>query len=714
MAALAQSDGGLELLRTLRLAGMLSPSGNGSQAPHPARKSAPAQACGESAAIGEGGTVPGLIGIWERNGAGTAYLRSPRLASEWFRWASVNRIEPKDPSSLRVIFTGESVARGWFYDPLYTPASVLEAVLNPTIDADRRVEVVDLARTSMGLEIDDLIRSASCLNPDAVVIFAGNNWATSMHHRCRDRFDWEPRLRAGGIPAIKEFVEKELVAVSRKLVKQVSSYCRDAGVPVLWLVPEYNLGDWRDPATAAPPVCKSKSTEWTSLACLVNEASSRGDFDAAGSLAERMLKIDGGISGLPFAVLAQCCKARGDDFGARKYLELARDARIWDPCRDWIPPRAHSAVQRAIREEAEAAGDACIDLPALFEEHLGDPIPDRRLFLDHCHLNAEGIQISIAAAAARLTEVLPLGRKSRDELLATCPKPSGAVESEVAFLSAIHNAHWWQSRDVIEHHCRRAIEASPHISDLMLAFLELQVRRAPRLMCRRAEEFSALGTEIVERYLAQGTFIRQRLETQLYRAVTACMEGQGVSPDRLDELDRLRLEERSAENGRIDLLDYYYRAVSPHPQELTWTLSDVPALEVFQTHDFHRSHWPTSEFHFPGRRRLPAKLTLTARLPQTASSNIIALHLNGMTLASLQCNAKWNTWDIVIAKEMLAEGHNVLTIDWPANDVDDEAILVEVADELLSGVEIQPWQTFGDIYTFTVSQTPGCTDDIPS
>jgi hypothetical protein len=57
--------------------------------------------------------------------------------------------------------------------------------------------------------------------------------------------------------------------------------------------------------------------------------------------------------------------------------------------------------------------------------------------------------------------------------------PSKEVEAEAAFLAAVHNAHWWQSRDLVEHFCSRAVQNSSKITRMMTTFSELQICRAP-------------------------------------------------------------------------------------------------------------------------------------------------------------------------------------------------------------------------------------------
>jgi len=78
----------------------------------------------------------------------------------------------------RVLLIGESVARGYLYDPEFTPALALEKIVEPHF-GDDGIEVIDLARTNLGYKVRELAIAALPLEPDMAIIFAGNNWNTS-------------------------------------------------------------------------------------------------------------------------------------------------------------------------------------------------------------------------------------------------------------------------------------------------------------------------------------------------------------------------------------------------------------------------------------------------------------------------------------------------------------------------------------------------------
>src|SRR4029078_11870529 len=96
------------------------------------------------------------IGIWKRkveNGQ-TCFVRRMEAMAEWHWWANLGRIEARG-AKRRVLLVGESVARGYLYDPEFTPALALEKILAPHFGADG-IEVIDLARTNLGDKLSAL------------------------------------------------------------------------------------------------------------------------------------------------------------------------------------------------------------------------------------------------------------------------------------------------------------------------------------------------------------------------------------------------------------------------------------------------------------------------------------------------------------------------------------------------------------------------------
>ena len=552
-AELARTGDGARLLRRFSLLGFL-----GSEGPIAGPPSEP-----------EVDPTPNdPVGIWKREteaGKG-GFTRRLDCFREWKFWANLGRIEAKG-DRLRVVLLGESVARGFLYDPVYTPALVLQAVLDSRL-GHGAVEVLDLARTNLGFGLEELSRSALMLEPDAVVLFAGNNWTAALPRKLPGLAEILALLSGGGGPALKGWAESHLEERARDLVGKVSSTYAAAGVPLVWLLPEFNLGDWREPVTNAPLLrAPTANRDWMESSRQAQEALARGDLVCATKAARRMVELDQGVSIAGLYLLAECSLRRRDLAQARGHLEAARDAVIWDASRDVSPARSGSRSAFSARRPC-GMGTRWSTCRQLFGEYLGGDIPDRRLFLDYCHLTAEGIRVAMAATAAQILGMLGKATAPWRELMATASAPSPKVEAEAAFLAAVHNAHWWQPQDIVRYHCIRSLRAQPAMAEIMARFAEIQTRHTPMLLCRAAEEIAASGSPLIQHYLLGYNI--QQMDPVLIGAITLALEEIGVSLE--DGLARVRRQEHDLSSGYSDLLDYYYCSAGRQPQEVSWVL----------------------------------------------------------------------------------------------------------------------------------------------
>src|SRR5262245_8783950 len=111
-------------------------------------------------------------------------------------WAPVRVLRPKRTGAFgtvprRVCLLGESAAAGFFYAPHATPARALEAHLGAAA-GEGQFEVIDLTRVSLEVEggpesLTRIVLASLQLEPDLLVVFAGNNWFSRA----------VPRLEAG-------------------------------------------------------------------------------------------------------------------------------------------------------------------------------------------------------------------------------------------------------------------------------------------------------------------------------------------------------------------------------------------------------------------------------------------------------------------------------------------------------------------------------------
>ncbi|WP_405364899.1 hypothetical protein [Kitasatospora sp. NBC_00039] len=631
------------------------------------------------------------VGIWQRTGGDEPFVRDQERRLEWPMWANAGEI-PAKAGGRRVLLLGESVARGFLYDPAYNPAGVLAALLESRLGPGE-VEVVDLARTSQGREIKDLALAAAVLEPDAVVLFCGNNWRYELPTEPLERGVLAAAVRERGPAGYREHAEEFVRRTSEEIVDEVSAFYAERGVPVLWIAPEFNLADWRDPVANAAHLPDDGNPRWAALYGTARAALAEGRFEEAAEAARRMVELDQGTNAAGHYVLADCARAAGDEDAARAALEAARDAQIWDTTVVYAP-RSTAPVLAALREGAERHGGLLVDSPELFREHLGGGIPDRRLFIDYCHLNAEGIRVTMAAAAAALLGAFKETAVSWRELLAEAPGPEAGAEAETLFLAAVHNAHWWQDGELVEHSIERSVGLSDRLAPLMSAYLELQARRTPMLMCESAERLLKAGSPQIQRYLFVN--VRQYLDPLITGSIANVLAKYGQDVRR--QVEKVWIDEHSVGLRKADLLDPSYNSAGRQALELQWSTPGAPAYE----RNYYKAFSARSVFFFVGEAGRPVELDATWRTPHPAGAGgQVSVEVNGRPVATASGGAGWERHGISLPGEIVCDGLNEVVLAWPSPAFPGDAGIRRFSADVLAGRTPDPYCSFGDVHTFT-------------
>ena len=689
IARIAYSGNSALTLRLLRLAGLVGGSSDINADKAAARILTDSDMSRRSAAPEN----PEHIGIWERkieNGR-TCFVRRLETMPEWHYWANLGRIDAKG-SKRRVVFIGESVARGYLYDPQFTPAMALQQILEPQFGGE--IEVIDLARTNLSYEVRELAIAALQLEPDVIIIFSGNNWSISFPGPA-ELAQTDEAISKDGIVGAKRVSEEQIGRNAKRIVNDVAAACASKGVPLVWIVPEFNLGDWRDPITNAPHLAEGLNKQWLLLLDEAQSALRDRDFARAEELAHKMHAIDQGVCVATLYILADCCKHKQDLEAERKHLELGRDALVWDSSR-MVMPRPYSVMQDTVRREARERENYVVDVPALFKEYLHGEIPGRRMFLDYCHMTTEGIQVTMAAAASCVLRALKGVEVPWYALGAERIAPSRETEAEASFLAAVHSAHWWQPYDIARYFCKRALALSPHLSGLMINYMELQTRRLTPMLMSASEEAISKGSAQMSQYLLRAN--EKRLDRLLLDGVVEALEEAGINGR--ERLDALRREEHSVANEPTNLLEYYYCSAADQPQELSWLLFSDKGYRLNET-DYYKAYWPTSKFIFVGEAGCPVQLSLTCRLPKTAAEEAtIGVDFNGKPQVSIVVSNKWSSWEISLPGVAVRGSLNEIAVRWPMPAFPYKAGLEKVMTDLCNRRFPEFYPVFGEIHSF--------------
>ena len=630
------------------------------------------------------------VGTWEAvdDTKGRSFVRV-ETGDPWFFWANVQKIPPKGPRR-RIVLVGESVARGLLYDPQFNPALALQAMMNAACGASE-IEVIDLARSDLSHKpLQNLVNSALHLKPDALVILAGNNWHPFGNPSNDELLDMASALRrAGSWRAIKELNESTLIAKATETLQALGKIVDEHRIPVVFVLPEFNLADWRTECDCPPLLNSNDTATWLTVRGEAEELLKGNQWEKAGALGHRLMELDEGTTPVGPNILAEVSSRRGDHEAARTFLEMARDAAVCLPFR--FSPRCFSVTQQTIRTHAAAHGVRVVDLPREFTRYLGGEAAGRSLFLDYCHLSLEGITISMALTAETLLQLLNYSPKPWRELAQVDMRVGPKVKAEAHFLAAVHNANWGQKIDIVRHHIGAALELDRDIARMMLLFLDFHVRPVPSSLCRSFAQLCDLKS------MAAVTLLSNDLANQKFLnpiLVTAIVEGlEDVNIRTRAALESLIIQEHAAKNRAVNLV---------HP---LYSTGSYARPLVDQRPEFYQATVRNTTFPLVCDKPEPLNFALTLKVPDAAPEQTIFLRVNGTPLAEIPAIDRWTTKTLLAPANLLRLGLNEVEICWPMAVWSREEQREHIAECLEAGepsVEITP--IFGLIHSFRVSQ----------
>jgi hypothetical protein len=627
------------------------------------------------------------LGIWKKlPGSKNVYERDPAMSGDWMSWASHHRIELR-PEAKKIVLLGESIARGYFFDPKYNPAIILQHLLDLQPEG-LNTQVVDLARSGLSFsDLNDLAAEAAAIQPEAIIIFAGNNWdifgMSSLDSQARHEM---MRMIATGNTAeeLMPLTEKIFTSALQDFLGTLKQQFPKAHITIV--VPEFNLLDWQSPEedkiiARMPP---EQVSRWMDLRAKAEAAQAAARFDEVETLGAELLKIDE-TNPLGYEFLAKAAMAKGNMGLARIMLERVKDVAIYG--RNFTSkPRCLSVTQQVLKEASNDFGLHAVYLPGIFNRYLEGGLPGRELFMDYCHLTVKGLQLACAAMAKGLIGFFTGRVADAEAVLNACPQPDASTLALAHFFAAIHNAHFGQSDEIVLYHCNKCLESDPNMAVPLLGYARMACMRSSSVVCQDFREMQANG--LFQQYLNGMALLHRSnkkiLDLMLVDAIVRTLEPSVA--DVRKYMDTVLLEQHAISEEPEDLLHPFYSLFNFY-------------VSYNRTLPYYRSSFERSVFVVFVRLGHDLELDLTLRSKEAAEVNAEAgIMVNGVLIRKVQAGPNWKQVRFKVSRELLKKGMNEIQVVWPRpgnENIDHESPV--------SGIDAW-WQrqfcSFGDIHSF--------------
>jgi hypothetical protein len=530
------------------------------------------------------------------------------------------------------------------------------------------------------------------LNPDVVLIVAGNNWRSMLPVDAQGEVK---ALREGGYPGLLSYRQGIIRGLAEGTLRSIGEISKGHKARVVMVVPENNMRDFREPQPVAW-LPGDGSPRWHALHARARAHLASGAHAPALGVADEMAALDGGTCSTTQRLRALALEGLGRREEARAAYSAEQSCIAGNR---WFVeiPRTAPIIQDAFREAARAYGFSCVDLPALLRTDAGSFLPGRESFYDYCHFST-GLMRKLSAAMVhevlRVTDKLPAGA-TPESITRLAPEPPPATDAAAKLGAALGNAVISREQgEVSEYWCEQALRASPRLAQDLLDCVELSTGPTPAVYTAAYRRVSQAEHGKVFFEFPGGVAL-EAMEKALRR----------VAPDAAEQLQAILQRNLGLGSAPLDL--------AQHAHTLAWSERFMPDFEwgvrgdnrrSFNSGPHYRSPWDTSRFWAVHDGQRDVLLELTARLPAVDGprTGTVGVAVNGQPVGELALGSGWRKQAFTVPARAWRAGTNHVTLHWPALPPAGDAALRQVAERWEEGHSAAvPFPVFGEVFSLT-------------
>lgn len=663
---------------------------------------------------------PQPIGTWlpQSVDGETVFLRRD-LPDSIFWESSRERIQQnRAQGTNRICLIGESVAHGQFFTPAQTPAKALNRLVS---EVDNRPwETIDLTRSCMNSALLIATCEASLqLDPDYVVLFAGNNWFADILPRedcaCPRRRAFTAALSSEGARGLGRLFRESLEDHTRDVIRDLDAMARNSNAQFVFLIPASNYADW-ERLTPQHWLAGGDTAQWYELYLAGVEKLGAGMHEEALSVGEQMLELDGGTSPASNRLVAKCLMALGRDEEAYPYCVAESDyALMHDQFTSF--PATPSFVRRCILSLASEVDLEVIDLESRFREYAGTPLLGSSLFVDYCHLNPTGFDVAMEPVASYISQREPVGDVVR---VNSPPERAESASDSTArfrlafsyFVVATYNLHFNRSLSD-DGNAERSSGMLQHAVDLSDQILDLMEDYVKAKSCgfgdafplsQAGQRFSKCANSPLDLPISRSW---PGSEFEAIASICGVLDTNGRPGDKLLEEFHARSIHLVNSVG-IDL------TAPKHVEGVNSSIKVAidPEIATRRRLPFFKAWWPTSVFSLSvdATRNLVFSITLRSKSASNAAADV-KVFVNEELCGQLPLAGTWRTHEISVAREHLVAGANSVRIKWPRLDYDASKESAEFVKRYSLGLPTSLFPVFGEVFSLRVKAEAASTDD---